>query len=377
MRAYRPLKRLGHGSMAEVHLAELRTQGMPPQRVALKRILPSLRLDPEIKRRFAEEAEVCAALRHPNIVEVIAAEAQGEEPWIALELLGGPSLQDVVDKLEGVPATPGFAFAVGRSIAGALSYAHGLKDERGKRASLVHRDVSPKNLLWGPGGELKLIDFGLARGARPRRTHTGAVLGDAGYLSPEQSRGEVADTRSDVFSAALIVYVLCTGVHPFVADSQIEQLQRVDRCKVKVPERLGVEVPDALVRVLIRALSREPQDRYRDGGELLEALERAAPEVHATDSFSVRAELAALGFTIEPPDVVEATMPQLRVDHTATQEPEDDDGTQADPHLLSDDGTLADPGTGTLRRPTSDPSTSDLATIKDLQRPKGLFDNDD
>lgn len=295
---FRPRRRLGHGAMAEVHLADLRLPGGGITQAAVKRVLPVLVQDKEVLLRFREEAELVQGLTHPNIVRVLKADVEGEDPWIAFEYLLGPNVQDLIDALDGRPAPEGLARAVGRMCAEGLAYAHHKVDASGRRTPVVHRDIAPQNLIFDGHGVLKIIDFGLARGGRRRRTMTGAILGHAGWLSPEQAVGEVADARSDVFSCALVVYVLATGHHPFLRDNEIEELRAVEKCRVPSPYKVGVEVSEGLVRVLVRALSKDPRDRYADGEQLAEAFHRLETQVEPWTPDDVSLWLAESGHTV-------------------------------------------------------------------------------
>ncbi|HUE61436.1 MAG TPA: protein kinase, partial [Acidimicrobiales bacterium] len=225
---YRLIRPLGTGASAHVYAAEdvsLR------RRVAIKILHPALAGDEGFLRRFRAEAQVVAALRHPNILRVYDWGEDGGAPYLVMELLEGGNLRSLLDR--GHLLSPAQAAAIGADAARALDYAH--------RRGLVHRDIKPANLIFDDEGRLTVADFGLAR-ALAEATWTepaGAVVGTARYAAPEQARGESLDSRADVYSLTLVLIEATTGRVPFVADTTIGTLMaRVGR-DIAAPEELG------------------------------------------------------------------------------------------------------------------------------------------
>ena len=256
---YRLIRPLGTGASAHVFVAEdvsLR------RRVAIKVLHPALAGDEAFLRRFRAEAQVVAALRHPNILRVYDWGEDGGAPYLVMELLEGGNLRSLLDR--GHLLTPAQAAAVGSDAAKALDYAH--------RRGLVHRDIKPANLIFDDEGRLTVADFGLAR-ALAEATWTepaGAVVGTARYAAPEQARGEMLDSRADVYSLALVLIEATTGRVPFVADTTIGTLMaRLDR-DVSVLEELGPLGP-----ALAAAGTADPGRRV-DAAELAHSLDTAA-----------------------------------------------------------------------------------------------------
>jgi serine/threonine-protein kinase len=258
---YRLIRLLGVGASAHVYVAEdveLR------RRVAIKLLHPALVADQGFLRRFRAEAQVVAALRHPNILRIYDWGEDGGAPYLVMELLVGGSLRAMLDR--GHILTPAQAAAVGANAARALDYAH--------RRSLVHRDIKPANLIFDDEGRLTVADFGLARAlAEATLTEpTGAVVGTARYAAPEQARGELLDHRADVYALALVLVEATTGTVPFAADTTLGTLMaRLDR-PITIPEGhdLGPLGP-----VLEAAGTVSPRDRM-DAADLALALDGVA-----------------------------------------------------------------------------------------------------
>ena len=256
---YRLIRPLGTGASAHVFVAE---DVSLKRRVAIKVLHPALAGDEAFLRRFRAEAQVVAALRHPNILRVYDWGEDGGAPYLVMELLEGGNLRSLLDR--GHLLTPAQAAAVGSDAAKALDYAH--------RRGLVHRDIKPANLIFDDEGRLTVADFGLAR-ALAEATWTepaGAVVGTARYAAPEQARGEMLDSRADVYSLALVLIEATTGRVPFVADTTIGTLMaRLDR-DVAVLEELGPLGP-----ALAAAGTADPGRRV-DATELAHSLDTAA-----------------------------------------------------------------------------------------------------
>ncbi len=260
---YTLTQRLGVGGMAEVYRATTPRPGDVELEVCLKRILPHCSADPEFVRMFVDEARVASRLRHANIVQILDFDEVDGDYFIAMELVEGKDLRGLLGELHRRGELLGEARAIEISIglARALAYAHSRHD-KGQPLQIVHRDVSPHNLLLSFSGEVKLSDFGIARAAsRLTHTATGMVKGKVAYMAPEQAAAGPIDARIDQFAAGLVLHEMLTGVRAYAGDSQNEILQRAARAQVPA---LPDSVTPSLRAIVSRATALDPQDRFAD-----------------------------------------------------------------------------------------------------------------
>jgi beta-lactam-binding protein with PASTA domain/tRNA A-37 threonylcarbamoyl transferase component Bud32 len=282
---YRILRKLGSGGMANVYLAEDEELG---RRVAIKILNDRYANDELFIERFRREAKSAAALSHPNIVSIYdRGQAEGTY-YIAMEVIEGRSLKELI--LTRGPLPLGQAIAYTLEMLEALRFAH--------RHGIIHRDVKPHNILIGE--RLKVTDFGIARAGASQMTEAGSIMGTAQYLSPEQARGAPVTASSDLYSVGIVLYEMLTGKVPFSGDSAIEIAMKHLNELPKPPSKIRPEVPEELDHVVLRALSKAPEDRYQSAEEFAEDLHRVeaglplAPET----SEAATALLAAPGATI-------------------------------------------------------------------------------
>ena len=261
---YRIIRRLGAGGMANVYLAEDQELG---RRVAIKILNDRHAGDEQFIERFRREAKNAAALSHPNIVSIYdRGEAEGTY-YIAMEHLDGRNLKELI--LARGPAPVQIALEYTRQILGALRFAH--------RHGIVHRDIKPHNVLLDGEGRLKVTDFGIARaGAASQMTEAGSIVGTAQYLSPEQARGTAVDQRSDLYSVGIVLYELLTGTVPFSGDSPVEIAMKHLSSKPPLPSSRRADIAHDLDLVVMRALAKDPDDRYQDAEEMDADLARVA-----------------------------------------------------------------------------------------------------
>jgi eukaryotic-like serine/threonine-protein kinase len=313
---------LGRGGMAEVRAGHDTRLG---RRVAVKRLRTDLASDPTFQARFRREAQSAASLNHPAIVAVYDT---GEEPspdgsdqmvpYIVMEYVEGRTLREILR--EGRRILPERAMEITAGVLAALDYSH--------RAGIIHRDIKPANVMLTPSGDVKVMDFGIARAiadSSATMTQTAAVVGTAQYLSPEQARGEQVDARSDIYSTGCLFYELLTGRPPFVGDSPVAVAYQHVREEPAPPSSVDPEIPPELDAIAGKALTKSTTERYQSAAEMRADLERALA-----------------GQAISAPAVAAAGMAAGGAGETATMLPYTEEGTGA----VADD----DPGRRRRRR---------------------------
>jgi eukaryotic-like serine/threonine-protein kinase len=272
-------ERLGAGGMAEVFVARRAGPRGFHKKFAIKRILPQLARDSRFVAMFCDEARICAALAHPNIVQVVDfGEADGEL-FMALEYVDGVSVAKLLRSVaaRGQRFPLGAALFIVNEVLRALAFAHEARDEHGHALGIVHRDVSPGNVLIGRAGEVKLTDFGIVRASFiDRRTYPGELKGKLGYMSPEQVIGGDIDRRSDLFTLAIVLAEMLLARPMFPGRNELEILTRIYEADLRVLERHGSDLAPELLAMLRKALAREREQRFQSAPELAEALGHAA-----------------------------------------------------------------------------------------------------
>jgi serine/threonine-protein kinase len=261
--------------MAEVFIARRAGPQGFGKRVALKRILPHLASDSRFVAMFSDEARICAALTHPNIVRVLDIGESAGELYMALEFVEGIScaklLRTVAARNDRFPL--GAALFITYQVLKALAYAHEATDENGRPLGIVHRDVSPGNILIGRGGDIKLTDFGIVRSrAIMRRTHPGELKGKLGYMSPEQVIGHEVDARSDLFTVGIILAEMLLLRPLFAGDNEFEMLTRMYEADLSALDRHADRLTPEIVELLKRALARERDYRFQSAREFAHAV---------------------------------------------------------------------------------------------------------
>ncbi|HUL60951.1 MAG TPA: serine/threonine-protein kinase [Anaeromyxobacteraceae bacterium] len=294
---YLLLDRVAIGGMAEVWAATLR-EGAPGRLVALKRILPTLAEDREFLTMFLDEARIVVQLQHPGIVPVLELGRQGETYYMALEYVPGVTLRALLDRerAAGRRLPVWLAAHVAWRVCDALDYAHRRRDLGGAPLHVVHRDVSPANVLLGFDGGVRVIDFGIAQAAIRTRREGQVLRGKFGYMSPELVRGLPVDRRADVFAVGAVLHEMLTGVKLFTGESELAVLERIRNAEVAPPSATEPGVPRALDAVVLRALAREPEARWAWASELRDALVPWLPAGGAGAAARTLAELLAERF---------------------------------------------------------------------------------
>ncbi|WP_224362021.1 serine/threonine protein kinase [Hyalangium versicolor] len=279
---YQILTRLSVGGMAELFLAFTSGPGGFRKFVALKQILPDVKTD-EFVKMFLDEARITAALAHANIGQVFDLGEEDGELYLAMEFLAGQNLEQLMkaaDKRDA-PLPAGFAARVIRDVCLGLHYAHHFVDPTGRSVAVVHRDMSPRNVMVTYDGGVKVIDFGIAKAkGRLGRTAVGMVKGTGGYMSPEQVRGHELDGRSDLFSAGVLLYEMLCGQRLFNAVGDAAMMMQIAEGQIPPPREVNPAVPEALEAVVMKALTRDKSKRFATGREMAKAIETAlGPEL--------------------------------------------------------------------------------------------------
>ena len=230
---------------------------------------------------FVDEAKMVAGLAHPNIVQIFDLGKIERTYFIAMEYVHGRDLRTILRRAKdkGIRIPLDLSVLIVSRVCAALEYAHRKKDEAGRALKIVHRDISPQNILISFEGDVKLTDFGIAKATtKATSTDKGALRGKLLYMSPEQAYGKLMDRRSDVFSLGIVFYEMVTDRKPFLGTSEKGILEMVRECRIAPPSSLNPRVPERIEKVVMKALAREPDQRYQDAGEMLRELERALHE---------------------------------------------------------------------------------------------------
>ncbi|HEX8821464.1 MAG TPA: serine/threonine-protein kinase [Archangium sp.] len=276
---YQVLTQLSVGGMAELFLGFTSGPGGFRKYVALKRILPDARDNERFERMFLDEARITAALNHANIGHVFELGQDAEGLFLAMEFIAGQNLNQIAAtcRRRGESLPLGFSLSVARDVCLALHYAHTFILPGGKPYPVIHRDVAQKNVMVAYDGGVKLLDFGIAKARDAREnTQVGMVKGTAGYMSPEQVRGEPLDGRSDLFSVGVMLHELLTGERLFSAESERQELEMILDAPIPVPSARVPGIPSQVSTVVLKALARPRESRYANGREMARAIEAAA-----------------------------------------------------------------------------------------------------
>ena len=277
---YLLLDKIATGGMAELYRAKITgVQGFE-KLIAIKKILPHLAQEEDLVECFIDEAKLAALLNHQNIVQIYDFGSLEGTYYIAMQYLFGKDLRRVLTQAEkkGIKIGVEYALYIVSRICSGLEYAHNLKDFQGKPLQLIHRDISPQNILISYEGDVKVVDFGIAKAAaRSTLTQAGMIKGKVAYMSPEQAGGQTIDYRSDIFSVGILLYELITGRRMFQGET-MEVLSKVREARYDQPETI-VELPDKIISVTHKALSKDPDQRYQSCGEMMTDLETCIHEL--------------------------------------------------------------------------------------------------
>jgi eukaryotic-like serine/threonine-protein kinase len=302
--SYVVYEQLGVGGMASVHVAESRSAGGFRKRVALKRLLPHAAEQPALVDAFTHEAKLARYLHHSNIAQTYDFGQVDDTYFIAMELVAGPSLAQLIRQCKSTIGVIPFPITLNilQQVCDALEYAHTCVDENGAPLGIIHRDVSPPNIVISNTGIVKLIDFGLAKAKTSLvQTQVGTVKGKFRYMAPEYLSGKL-DRRVDLWAMGIVAHELLTTHQLFDGDNDFAVLERVRTMPLSPPSLRNPDVPPELDAVVMRALERDPDKRWQTAGEMKKALADVAAKLQTLISNKQLVEWVEWSFTQEPPD---------------------------------------------------------------------------
>jgi serine/threonine protein kinase len=278
---YLLMEKLAAGGMAQLYRAKIMGDQGFEKFIAIKQILPHLAEEKEFLSSFIDEAKLAALLHHQNIVQIYDFGSAEGAYFITMEYLYGKDLRIIIQKSKekGLPLSLENCLYIISRICAGLDYAHHLKDFQGKPLNIIHRDISPQNIILTYEGDVKIVDFGIAK-ARSRSTVTqvGMIKGKVAYMSPEQASGKTIDSRADIFPTGILLYEMLSGKRMFTGDT-LQILAKVSRAEFVPPESAVSNLSPKLYAILHRALAKEPDQRYPSGGDMLADLEECMIEL--------------------------------------------------------------------------------------------------
>lgn len=265
------------GGMATVHLGRLVGPVGFTRRVAIKRLHPQFAKDPEFVAMFMDEAKLAARIQHPNVVQTLDVVLDDGELFLILDFVDGVPLSQLLKSSDG-GLPPRLAVGVVSGICAGLHAAHEACGSKGEALGIVHRDVSPQNVLVGRDGVARVLDFGVAKAvSRAHTTREGQIKGKLAYMSPEQVRAGSVDRRADVYAAGVVLWEALAGRRLFTADDQAGVVLKVVEGTLEPPSRYNVRVPEELDALVMRALARTPDERFDTAQDMAAALEHEVP----------------------------------------------------------------------------------------------------
>ena len=279
------LEKIATGGMAEVWKARMRGVEGFQKIVAIKKILPHLSDNREFIDMFIDEAKLAAQLNHNNIIHIYDLGKIQSSYYIAMEYVDGYDLKTILKRAQerDQPLTIELALFIASKIAAALDYAHRKRDFENRDMGLVHRDVSPQNVLISEEGDIKLCDFGIAKAAsKASHTQAGALKGKLQYMSPEQAWGKAIDRRSDIFALAMVLFEMLTARQLFTGENEMSILEQVREARVEAPSKLNEEITPEIDRIVLKALAKEPENRYQTAADMARDLDAVLYEMRPT-----------------------------------------------------------------------------------------------
>ncbi|HEY6175475.1 MAG TPA: serine/threonine-protein kinase, partial [Kofleriaceae bacterium] len=304
---YKLVRQIAVGGMAEIHLAKTAGIAGFEKYVALKMIHPNFAEDEQFIQMLVDEAKIAVQLTHGNIAQTFDLGRVGETYYITMEYVDGADLYKILRRASerDLEMPLDVCAFIGKEVSSALDHAHRKRDHAGKSLGIVHRDVSPQNVLVSYSGEVKLVDFGIAKATmKVRQTAVGVIKGKYYYMSPEQAWGDPIDHRSDIFSAGIVLYEMITGQMMYLEEDLHKLLEMARKAEIAPPSKLRRGVPPQLERIVMHALDKVPGERYQSAGDLATDLERF---LHAYSPVFTASKLSTLlrqvvGDPIQVPD---------------------------------------------------------------------------
>jgi serine/threonine-protein kinase len=294
---YRPIAKLGQGGMAQVFLAMASGPVGFNKLVVIKEILEELADDPEFVTMFLDEARLAARLNHPNVVQTTEVGVEGSRYYICMEYLEGQPLNRIFGKFPRGELSRGMMVRILIDTLAGLHHAHEVCDLDGTPLQVVHRDVSPHNVFLTYAGQVKVVDFGIAKAvSSSNKTQTGVMKGKVNYMSPEQAQGEKVDRRSDVFAVGMMLWDVLAGRRPFQGMTDIAIIHKVMTGDIPSPRTVVADVPQVLELICMKALARDRNDRFATAAEMASALEEALDELGERGSVRDAGQLVATRF---------------------------------------------------------------------------------
>lgn len=351
------LDQIAQGGMAEIYRARMATPDGGSRLLAIKKVIGNYSQNPEFVSMFKSEIKTTSGFTHPNIVQLYDYGEESGTLFIAMELVDGKNVRQFISRLaEAKQAFPvEVAVYIMEEAAKAMAYAHGFKDKiTGKLMNIVHRDISPQNILISYEGDVKVIDFGIAKAqTNSESTRAGVIKGKPSYLSPEQISGEVLDGRSDIFALGIVLWELLTGKRLFVADNDFAVLKLIENSTthVKPPSLYNPKIPKELDTIVLKCLHNDRDQRYQSSDEMQRALHKFLYQFYADFNPTDLAQYAKDLFKNE---IVEDRKKLLSLNDKVEKlliaspaalqpqaSPKSADSTQAAPSAVKEDATLA------------------------------------
>jgi serine/threonine-protein kinase len=268
---YKLLERIAVGGMAEVFLAVRPGLEGFEKTLAIKRIRPHLSNEEAFVKMFLNEAKLAAQLQHPNIVQIFDLGKINQSYYIAMEYISGRDMSRVIPKAEkmGIPFPIEYALSIAASVLDGLAYAHTKTDDFGVPLHIVHRDITPENIMVGWNGNVKILDFGIAKATiQTDQTKAGEIKGKLAYMSPEQGMGKVLDARSDIFALGVVLYEWITGYKMFTGENEMAILKSIVDGRIYPPSYFREDIPEAIEDILMKALAKDREQRYQTARDM-------------------------------------------------------------------------------------------------------------
>ena len=321
---YQLIEKIAQGGMAEIFKGKALDLHGIERPVVIKRILPHIAASPEFVEMLIDEAKIAVMLSHGNIAQVYDLGKVAEDYFIVMEYVEGKTLSQIMKRLrtKGQFISLTQAAYLCAEVANGLDYMHRKTDENGSPLHIVHRDISPQNIILSTAGTVKIIDFGIAKAKiKLSNTDSGVLKGKFSYMSPEHAEGQKLDHRNDIFSLGVILFELLTGQRLFKGKNNLETIKRVKKTRVTTPSDFRPEIPKALDQIVLKALKQDRNKRYQSAGDLAQDLTRFW--ISHDPNFSPRELITLLTDTFSEPPTEDPLLQERTQISKATDDPDD------------------------------------------------------